>query len=275
MVIVGVALEASELIVKWGSKKKFRKWIGDVFSRARRRRIVWCVKYIKPKILPYETLGFVLLLIGLAIELIGSSTAERMQAEENSQLELKNGLISLQVAQLTATNLELQAKLQPRIITSKTISDFIFLTEKIQKIEIKIHASQFGDDTMGFAAGIRDMLDAAKFKRDFSENGIETDVPNSGKPIVFLVRKVGSSTEFPWVNFVQYATNDLIYLHKYIPSEKTNGFDRPIVTEKDPKKIYEALCDCFNQLHIKSKWCSNPQLVAPGEFEIYVMSKNP
>ncbi len=34
---------------------------------------------------------------------------------------------------LHKANLELQAKLQPRIITKKQISDFIFLTEKISK----------------------------------------------------------------------------------------------------------------------------------------------
>ena len=165
MVIIGVVLEAAELIVKWGGKKKFRKWVGDVFLKSRRRKVVWCVKHIKPRILPYETLGFVLLFFGLAIELIGSGTAERIQSRENASLEATNMLISLRVEELRESNDELESKMHWRKITPEQIKDFIFLTEKLPKFPVKIMVQYGNNEAFQFASQIRLMLDAAGYKQ--------------------------------------------------------------------------------------------------------------
>src|SRR5689334_19033905 len=77
-VIVGVILEGAELFCKWGSRRKFRMWVGEIFSKSRRRAIVACVWYVKPRLLPFESIGFAVLVIGLAVELLGSLTAERI-----------------------------------------------------------------------------------------------------------------------------------------------------------------------------------------------------
>jgi len=65
-VIIGALFEGAELIVKLGEKRKARKWVREIFGSHRRRGLVICTKYLKPKILPFEAMGFVILMIGLA-----------------------------------------------------------------------------------------------------------------------------------------------------------------------------------------------------------------
>ncbi len=112
LVILGVGLEACELFVKWGKKRKFRIWISHIFLKPRRRNAVLLLKYVEPKLLPYETLGFVLLFIGLAIELIGSGTAERMQSKENAILESTNTQLSFNVEELRQQNNDEQKQVE-------------------------------------------------------------------------------------------------------------------------------------------------------------------
>src|SRR5437762_12534462 len=83
LVIFGVVIEGSELLVKWGKKKRFRKR----FNEAIRRRLVFTVKFLRPRILPFETIGFLVLVIGLSVEFIGSSFATRLQGKENATLK--------------------------------------------------------------------------------------------------------------------------------------------------------------------------------------------
>jgi hypothetical protein len=163
MVIIGVVLEAAELIVKWGGKRKFRKWIGDAFLKSRRRKVVWCVKYIKPRILPYETLGFVLLFIGLAIELIGSGTAERIQSKENASLEATNMLISLRIEELRKANDELETKSRWREITQKQKENFIKSTKNVRKFGIRVRYGTHDAEVQSFGVMIMEMLNSAGF----------------------------------------------------------------------------------------------------------------
>src|ERR1035438_6790274 len=57
LVIVGVILEAAELMVKIGRKQKHRKWIGEVFGKSYRRKFAFLVTFIHPRILPFEAIG--------------------------------------------------------------------------------------------------------------------------------------------------------------------------------------------------------------------------
>jgi hypothetical protein len=188
--------------------------------------------------------------------------------------EIEAGQANERAANTESNNLVLQKELQPRIITQQNIIDFIFLTEKIgKKIPIKIHVTSYGDDTLSFSIQLRTMLDDAKFLRDSSENGIEMDAKGNGTPIHYITRKIGATEEWPSVFFVIYSTNDIYLLDNYIPTEITNGFVRPIVSDQNPKEIYEAIQMCMDQIKIKTAWVP-ATWIATNEYEIFVPAKN-
>jgi hypothetical protein len=163
LVIIGVVLESAELIVKLGRKSAYRKWVGDVFGKDRRKMVVASIKYIHPRILPFEAVGFALLFIGLAIELVGSSTAEIVQSKENAELQATNVLISLRVEQLRASNDALEAKQNPRTIDFSKKFRFIDLVKDLKKFPLKIVIGQADNETANFAAGVQDLFQSAGF----------------------------------------------------------------------------------------------------------------
>jgi len=75
----------------------------------------------------------VLIVIGLAYELIETAKSDRQVADINST----NIVLSLHVEELRKVNTELAAKLLPRRITMQQMKDFKFLTERITKTPIK------------------------------------------------------------------------------------------------------------------------------------------
>lgn len=168
--------------------------------------------------------------------------------------------------------LALQKQLQPRTISNKQIYDFIFLTERISKaVPIKIHATFEGDDTFQFAVHIRAMLDKAGFQRDSSANGIEEDAAQNRTTHIF--RDVGWTNEWPSLFLIRYGTN-VVVTNTDIPKELTNGFVRPIVSEPNTQRIYEAIGDCLTQIGANTMWLATSNLLSPGEYEIYVPPKN-
>jgi len=72
------------------------------------------VKFLHTRILPFETIGFSLLFIGLAIELGGSFSSEVLQSKENAELESTNVQLSLRVEELRKANDDLEILLQPK-----------------------------------------------------------------------------------------------------------------------------------------------------------------
>jgi hypothetical protein len=86
LVILGCFLEAAELIISWARKSNFRKWIEVIFGNSWRRKIVFSVKFIEPRILKFETLGFAILFIGLGLELFSSFEVESIQSRESDRL---------------------------------------------------------------------------------------------------------------------------------------------------------------------------------------------
>jgi hypothetical protein len=91
LVIIGVVGESLELITKWEESEAFRKWFGDRFDEKNLKRFVWFCKIIRPKRLPVESIFFGVVVIGLAMEFIGSQNATRISDAENMRL---NGLYS-------------------------------------------------------------------------------------------------------------------------------------------------------------------------------------
>ena len=77
-----------------------------VYGKKWRRNLILCGKHIKPNLFwPFKVLGFAILVVGLVMEMAGSFSAERLQSKENGILESTNAQLSLQVQQLSSTNL--------------------------------------------------------------------------------------------------------------------------------------------------------------------------
>jgi hypothetical protein len=87
-------LESLELIAKWGKKGKFRKCWDERLNPSILKAVR---KYVRPRILPFETIGFGLLIIGLGLEYLGGKGAELVQLKENAGLETNNWALQFQV----------------------------------------------------------------------------------------------------------------------------------------------------------------------------------
>ena len=229
-----------------------------------------------------------LLVAGLILEVVEAVKADKevavanleaKQAGTNAAASYERAALALRAAgqaneraaDTESNNLVLQAKLIPRTITMTQVTNFIFFTEEIAKIPIKIHPGSQGDDILQYAFNLRFMLDKAGFQDDSNLNGIKIDKP--GDTIHFVFHPVGRSGEWPSVVFVGYSTNDVLNLGN-ISLVVTNGFFRPFVLEQTPSKIYSAVEFCFMQIGIKTEWYAASNWVAPGEFEIFIPPKN-
>jgi hypothetical protein len=306
VVIVGILGESVELVAKLGKRKDFIKWFS---GRLNPRLLAPFVKLTIPDKLWIEGISLILVAVGLLIEVIASHVVYGISDLQNAELKQEAGdamtsaahsesnsaQVLLQVAGLNkeaadarviagaaneraanteSNNLVLQKELQPRIITMEQVTNFIFLTEKItKKIPIVVHCSSNGDEAWSFATQIRTMLDRAGFLRDSSQNGIETDADRH----IYATpgRALGFTNEEYSVIFFNFSTNSLPAIDPYIV-EYTNGFCRPIISEKDyDPRVYEAVSQCFNEIGIKAGWNEKQIPISGGEsaFEIYIGPK--
>ncbi len=201
---------------------------------------------------------------GLAIELIAFGLAF---IASNREIE-----------ELHKSNLELQAKLNPRTITLEQITNFIYSTELIRKIPIKICIGQEGSDTETFAYDLREMFTLAKFPVDSSAGvwGITRD------PNFISTRPIGYTNEYPDVWLVYYSTNNWEKEQK-IPHRfhiKANYFPfstnmQPMVLENDPQELFDAIYFTLKQTHIKVETTPDTYWVKTnGEFALLVPIRN-
>jgi len=272
VVVIGVVLEGAEYFVKWGKKKRFRKWVGAVFNDDRRRLVVSWVKYIKPRILPIETVGFTMLVFGLAVELLGGFAAGRMQSKENSELETTNTQLSLQIEELHSNNLALQAKLQPRIITDRQITNFIFLTEYLPKFPVRVEVAMPSEETASFAWQVRRMLNKATFPTPNSDTNlpIGVDFLQNAYSVPFI--QGGTTNIWADAEFVTDRTNDFKYFH-FLASQHTNGFDRYFVADNDTNDLYSAFISYLIQDGIEIEVSYTPGFVEKGQCAILIKQK--
>ncbi|HEY5298361.1 MAG TPA: hypothetical protein VIK59_10590 [Verrucomicrobiae bacterium] len=183
------------------------------------------------------------------------------------------------IAKLNNENLRLQLKLQPRTVSIEQITNFVYLTEKITKIPIKICLTQNGDtpETETFAFQIRDMLTKANF-------GINSDAGiwdiTRGEPDLF--RKTERQKVWPDVLFVFYSTNncsspqlnDFVFDGNLYQETNSAGAARTGFTGKNSNVIYAILMNEFITNGITSQWLHKNELVKPGECEIIVLPKD-
>lgn len=276
LVIIGVVIEGVEHFKKFSKRESARK-------------------------LQIEKIGWLVLVAGLAMEFLGDHMAKRIADKENRRLTgeaaqarkqagdaiERAGIVNQLAAesnerskQLEAQNLVLRSnvaaleiKQQPRKITPTQVTNFIFLTERVAKIPIKICIGQEGEDTETYALQIRDMFNRAGFQTDpnAGAGGITRD------PKLVMPRPIGATDEWPSIVFVRYGTNDNRGGQITIPSppcEQTNGFNRPIIAENDTNKIFAALVLNFQQIGIFGLMIDSTNWVKPGEFAFLIPLKN-
>jgi hypothetical protein len=272
LVIPGVILESAEYVIKWGKKKKCRQFIDRWIPYPARRECVCAVKILKPIILPIETFGFALLVIGLAVEIFGSFKSDQTQSQENAVMEATNTVLNLQIEELHSNNLVLEKELQPRTISIEQITNFIRVSVNIPRnIPITVHASTQGDDTLGFATQIRLMLDKAGFMRDGSQNGVEYDLYNNSPITGYFYRKIGDEHTWPSVIFAMYGTNEIFSVDSDIYNS-TNEVVGLSPNERGAKAVYEGIEAAFRRIGISTEW-ETAFWLKTNEIEIYIPPK--
>jgi hypothetical protein len=217
-----------------------------------------------------------LLIVSLAYELYEASETDKeaaeaiklaQQAKEQSEKE------ALARAKMEKEVVQLKLKLQPRIITSTQVTNFIFLTERIPKVPIKIIVPVGG--AVSFAGQLRHMLTCAGF-------GMDSSVNSSGGvtfyPASYPTRPPGESFEWSSIVFVHYGTNARPLL-RVAPisyySQPTNGFQRPITFNmNDQNEILYDLDIAFREIEITSVHIESDYWVKENEIGILIPAKN-
>jgi hypothetical protein len=234
--------------------------------------------------------GWRILMTGIVIEVVAAlavsviSGLEMAEANERSKVAGRQAAEAVaQTKTLESTNLalrvklvELELRMQPRIITPEKLTNFIFLTQKLKKVPVKILTGFKDDESEGFAAHLRQMLNEAGFT--FEPNGqpwaidrdrsrlISEPIERYEKPPdVYLLT---SNTNYSAANIGE--TN----IPFTIPHEVVNGRTRPISVTGSAEEISEALTFCFGKLGITVVWIHDaPRWLSGAEWGLFVPQK--
>jgi hypothetical protein len=246
LVILGVILEGAELIVKNGRKQKIRKWLGDIFGNSRRRFVVWLVRFLHPRILRFESIGFGVLVIGLAIELFGSFVADALHEQ--------------QVEVLRKANDELEAAARDRTISEVQSNLFMVLTKDFPKTDIKVTVGLCDYETQRYAQQIRTMLSAA----GYGKNG-EKVVTQGGGMMIDPPEHLGA-----------FSSNDLAFVVFGEPAAPVFYYSSEIWSnnpEFGPPMILGKVKSAFAKIGIVGAVMSDNNLVNRGEACVFVPLK--
>jgi hypothetical protein len=228
-----------------------------------------------------ERLFVMTVAIGVAIELVAVLFSLRENAQLHRDAGEAKGLAAAaneRTAIIESNNLVLRSnvavlefKLQPRIIYPQQITNFVYLTQLIPKIPIKICTVIGPDDSATFAIQLRGILRAAGFGTDPSANLADVTL-DERRPFVY--RPLGAQDKWPFVFFVTHGTNNYKQWDLRREAHPTNGLSRLIVLNADTNLIYAAIVECLNDVGIPAQWMNSVGLVGPGECEFFVPHKN-
>lgn len=242
------------MFVKIGRQRKYRKWFGDRFGTERRRRVALLVKLIKPRILPFEAIGFALLFIGLAIELFGSFEAERQQSKVNLVLEKR-------VEVLREANDKLEAAAKDRTISNVQSNLFMLLVKDLPKIPIKVVVGVEDNETDRYARQIRQLLDAA----GYGGGNQEEIIRQPGGLVLENPVQIGQFSSNALAFLVHGTAGDGLFIYSI---ERTN--DPAMYAMQKLNKVKDA----FSQIGLNGVFVEDDVLVKQGEVGIIVPLKN-
>jgi hypothetical protein len=173
IVIIAVCGEVAEILVKWFTWKRWHK-------KSRRVRVLVFppVRWMRKRLLLIETVVFVMLVFGLAVEFLGSHKAAQISRQENSeltteaaQLGLKALILEKRVEELRSTNLHLQAnvlelkgRVQPRKVSKEAHAKLIAKLRLKSKGPISVQAKVMDPEARELAAQILTALTESGFE---------------------------------------------------------------------------------------------------------------
>lgn len=169
-----------------------------------------------------------------------------------------------QLADLKHENLLLELRLQPRKITDKQVRDFIFLTERIPKIAVRVDVGSgvFNQETCNFAFEIRELLQQAKFLVPESDQKYSMNVFN--EPSRTFISKDGPT------DLIMFVESSGLTKPQF---EMVNGIKRPVAQNGNTNDIYAALYYAFSEAGISIGLVSKPEWTHDTHMEIFVREK--
>jgi len=159
--------------------------------------------------------------------------------------------------------------LQQRNISEEQITNFIFLTQKIPKIPIRIGMGTPRDEVFTYAIQVRSMIEAAGFKIPDSDTNLIEGIHQD--PSAFNYRKFTTPLDWPDIQIITDTTNSLFGAK--FSYESAGGFQRPVVSENDTNGIYVALSVVLQEIKIPVTWAYKPDWVSPAHCEFYILQK--
>jgi hypothetical protein len=280
VVVLGIMGEIAAILMESHDRNFFREWWDFRLNpKLFDPTWGWLLRWAKPRKLRIEFLSVVLVVGGLVVEIGAGHESYIISDKLNSVLNKEaadawtNAAGAMVLArQLESTNIFLKMKLQPRAITEKQIKDFIFLTENLPKIPVRVSVAANIVESGSYAWQIRDMFSRAQFPIPDSDTNFFVGVKFMPNAITLPIYPTAGKT---WLNgqFLYNGTNDpnVFYI---VSVEKTNGFVRFNVVRNETNNIEGALINYFTQIGIPLEIKQEPAWVASNCFEIYINPKN-
>ncbi len=277
MVIVGVVGEGTELVVEWVERRK-----GKATAP---KKPGW--------LLPVETFSFAILVVGLAMEFLGSHNAMRIADAENAKLNLeakqagKNAAASYENAAvakreageandraantesnnlvLQAKVLELEANAKDRIITPAQKEIFIHFLKDAPTGVVRLGWRNMTAECITFVAGIKDMLiDSGYNVASYIDYNGDQFVPlplPKGNGLWFIINRSDQRPAFLPALIARFQSIGIV------PAFATNGdpdrkyqYQRGVDFRSQQRMI--QIYTCMTEFHAK------PQEVKPPLFQI-------
>jgi hypothetical protein len=198
----------------------------------------------------WEKRSTLILIVGLAIELVGLVTTLVTSNIEIQQFRSNNLALEAKV-------LELRAKLEPRTITEKQKEKFTNLLKNAPKCPVRIHCGNVDNETRNYAYQLREMLDNAGYG---ANGGVVFDLGNTVRTMQFS----GIMLDCPVTNMELVATPPA-YFTKVEKAFQEIG----IVTLGGTFPLPQAYPEEAQEM-IKRQWAWPPALWVPGEIAIVV-----
>ena len=168
---------------------------------------------------------------------------------------------------------DLRLKMQPRIISDKQVKDFIFLTERIPKIPVRIDVGSgvFNQETCNFAYQIRELLEQAKFSAPDSDTNYSMRIFNDPSRIY-----ISKAPPTDLIMFIESPPPNPINPQFGLLNpqfETVNGIRRPIAQVGNTNDILAALYYAFKDSGFSIGLNSKPEWTHDTHMEIFVREK--